>query len=178
MRVAALALAILAHGAAVAAQIPAARPAGTAPRDAAIAQVVGPALVQEMRLRIARAAFDTTIEVGELQFPGREAPVEWSALRQHVLTATRSRPATPRDSVGWFVRVGDASISGNTLRGRFSIGARWVCPGKGSSGNKESFEPKATRAAGGPWSPPEIRTTELSEGLSCAARLEWGGGGA
>jgi hypothetical protein len=167
-----------AHGAALSAQTPAARPAGTVPRDSAVAQVVGAALVHELWFRIARAAFDTTVGVGDLQFPDDEAPKQWKALRQHLLTATRSRAPTPRDTTFWFVRVGDASVTGNTLRVYFTIGGQHTCPGKGLSGSQEAFELRATRAEGGPWSPPEIRTIGIGEGLSCIAQLEWRGGGA
>lgn len=178
MRAGPLLTVMLAHGAALGAQTPAARPSGTVPRDSAIAQVVGTAIVRELWYSIGRAAFDTTVRAGDLQFPDAEAPMQWNALRQHLLTATRSRPRTPRDSTFWFVRVGGASVTGNTLRVHFTIGGRHLCPDKGSSGGEESFELKATRANGGAWSPPETRITESSDGISCADRRELLGGGA
>jgi len=178
MRGATLVLVMFSHAAVLAAQTPAARPAGAAPRDAAIAEVVGAALARELWYSIARAAFDTTVRAGDLQFPDAEAPMQWNALRQHLLTATRSRARTPRDSTYWFVRVGEASVTGNTLRVHFTIGGRQLCPDKGSANGEQSFELKATRATGGAWSPPETRITESSHGISCADRLELLGGGA
>lgn len=177
-RVVVLLFATVAQCVTLAAQSPRTLPTDAVPRDSAIAVVVGAGLAHELWPRVAAAAFDTTVRVADLQFPDAEAPIQWRALRQHLLIATRSRAHTPSDGSFWFVKVGGASVTGNTLRVHFSIGERYLCPNKGVWSVEETFELKATRATGGTWGLPEVRIIESSDGVSCAAQLEFRRGGA
>ena len=143
------------------------------PMDSSIARAAAPAIVQELRFLIARAAFTPDSGILKLEFPDSLAPDSWRQLREHLLLSTRSRQPRMADSVWWYARLDDAALLGERLSIQFTVGHTRVCPGSGVGSYKDSFRAVYTRVEGHPWQLQEVAHFEGAHGMSCESIREW-----